>query len=205
MADDYCNRKNGTVEPDCFHPALKDILKDTYQCLIYQEQVMQIGIELAGMSEEDADKYLRKGIGKKKADIIAECEKVFADGCEKKGIVNKEEAIEIFSWIRKFARYGFNKCLHPETKLELENGKLISIKDIKVGDKIKCPIQNKQEYFNVKDKFCNGKKDIYEFTMDNGMSIMCTQDHKFLCTDGVKRTIFNIMENNFDIIVDDSV
>lgn len=109
MADDYCDRKNGDKKVEYFHSALEAIFKTTYGCNVYQEQSIQIGREIAGMTEEEADTYIRKGIGKKLADVIAECKKRFLEGAKKVGKVTEAEAQEIFSWLEKAQRYQFNK------------------------------------------------------------------------------------------------
>jgi DNA polymerase III alpha subunit len=108
MAESYAKRKNEEEKVEYFHPALEPILKKTYGLLIYQEQAMKIATELAGFTDTEAD-TLRKGIGKKLPEVIAKVKIEFVEKADKKGIVTKKEAEEIFSWIEKFQRYGFNK------------------------------------------------------------------------------------------------
>jgi len=74
----------------------------------YQEQSIQIASEIAGLSLQDSDHYIRYGIGKKKADIIAKAKKIFLSGCKKVGKVNESESYEIWQWIESAARYQFN-------------------------------------------------------------------------------------------------
>ena len=74
MSEDYCKRKNGEEEISYLHLGLKPILESTYGTLIYQEQCIAIAIQLAGFNEVEADN-LRKGIGKKKPEIISACNK----------------------------------------------------------------------------------------------------------------------------------
>lgn len=90
------------------HDLLMPILKDTYGCIVYQEQVMQIAQKLANFSQGRAD-ILRKAMGKKDDDLMAEQKDGFVKGC----ISNKVEeraAKNIWSFIEKFAGYGFNKA-----------------------------------------------------------------------------------------------
>ena len=108
MSQHYVDRKHGLEPVEYLHESLKDILAPTYGVLIYQEQAMRIAQKLAGFSESEAD-VLRKAIGKKKADVMAEVKKKFITGCEKVGTVNAKDAEEIFGWIEKSARYSFNK------------------------------------------------------------------------------------------------
>lgn len=61
MADLYAKRKNGEEPIEFFHPSLSNILKDTYGCLLYQEQTIRIARDIAGMSESEGE-TLRKCI-----------------------------------------------------------------------------------------------------------------------------------------------
>ena len=96
------------------HPALRPILEDTYGCIVYQEQVMQIVRDLAGYSLGRSD-LVRRAMSKKKADVMArEREKfIYGDGedvpgCVKNGIP-AEQAAAIFDEMTDFAKYAFNK------------------------------------------------------------------------------------------------
>ena len=108
MTQHYVDRKNGVQEITYLHPSLEPILKGTQGVLVYQEQSMQIAQQLAGFNLQEADN-LRKAIGKKKADLMAQVKKAFLEGAANKEIVTNEEAQEIFGWIEKSSRYAFNK------------------------------------------------------------------------------------------------
>ena len=69
---------------------------------------MLIAKVLSGFDLKEADS-LRKAIGKKRADLMAKVKKSFIEGAESQGVVTKEIAEEIFSWIEKSSRYAFNK------------------------------------------------------------------------------------------------
>ena len=101
------------------HPALKPILKVTYGCMVYQEQVMQIVRELAGYSLGRAD-LVRRAMGKKKLDVMAKEREYFIHGqtdeegnivipgCVRNGI-DEQSANKIFDEMAEFAKYAFNK------------------------------------------------------------------------------------------------
>ena len=110
MTQVYADRKAGKSDSpvEYLHESLEPILKETYGVLVYQEQSMAIVKKLAGFNGVQAD-TLRKAIGKKKADVMAEVKKAFMEGVEKKGEVATGVAEEIFSWIEKSSRYAFNK------------------------------------------------------------------------------------------------
>ena len=102
----YISRKHGKEKPDYLHEKLKNILKETYGVIIYQEQVMQIAQELSSFSASKAD-ILRKAMGKKSAEMERQ-KKDFIDGAVRNEI-SKDQAIYIFQLVEKFAQYGFNK------------------------------------------------------------------------------------------------
>jgi len=90
------------------HPDLKPILEETYGILVYQEQVMEIAHSLAGYSMNEAD-ALRMAMGKKKKELMKKEKEKFIQGCVKKGY-KRSLAENIFSFMEKFAAYGFNKA-----------------------------------------------------------------------------------------------
>lgn len=107
MGDIYRDVKRGERVPAYVSPKLKPILDPTYGALLYQEQVIYICQQLAGMNLVDAD-MVRKAMGKKKPEEMKKWQQVFIDGCKANG-TGGDEALEIWGWIEKFAGYGFNK------------------------------------------------------------------------------------------------
>lgn len=103
----YINRKNKGEKINYYHDSLKDILKDTYGIIVYQEQIMQIASKMAGYTLGEAD-ILRRAMSKKKIDILEKEEERFINGAIKKGY-SKETAKEVYDLILHFASYGFNK------------------------------------------------------------------------------------------------
>jgi DNA polymerase-3 subunit alpha len=103
----FVARKHGREEVVYPHPLLATVLGETYGVMVYQEQVMQAAQVLGGYSLGGAD-LLRRAMGKKKAEEMAEQRAIFRDGAAKKGIP-PEKADEVFDLMEKFAGYGFNK------------------------------------------------------------------------------------------------
>ena len=103
----YIKRKHGEEPPDYLHDQLKDILKETYGIIIYQEQVMQIAQELAGYTLGGAD-LLRRAMGKKIQSEMDDQREVFVAGAVERGVA-QGKATEIFDLVSRFAGYGFNK------------------------------------------------------------------------------------------------
>ena len=103
----YLACKHGMEEVHYLHPALKDILEETFGVMVYQEQVMMIAQVLAGYSLGGAD-LLRRAMGKKIQSEMDAQQKIFVDGAVANG-VEETVAAQIFEQAAKFASYGFNK------------------------------------------------------------------------------------------------
>lgn len=106
--DSYINRKNNGQKIEYLDEKIKNVLKDTYGVLVYQEQIMQIASVMAGFSLEEADN-LRRAMGKKKREILENAYKSFIDGSIKNGY-NIEDAKKMYEDILAFSSYGFNKA-----------------------------------------------------------------------------------------------
>ena len=107
MVDDFILRKKGQQRIDYFHPDLQQCLEPTYGVIVYQEQVMQIAQIIAGYTLGGAD-LLRRAMGKKKAEEMAQQRALFIEGAQAKGH-DPALAKQLFDLMEKFAEYGFNK------------------------------------------------------------------------------------------------
>jgi len=107
MVEDFINRKHGRAKADYFHPDLEKALTPTYGVIVYQEQVMQIAQIIGGYSLGAAD-LLRRAMGKKNADEMAQQRSIFVEGAIKRAI-DEKLATHLFDLMEKFAGYGFNK------------------------------------------------------------------------------------------------
>ncbi|CAG0931741.1 hypothetical protein RHDC3_01976, partial [Rhodocyclaceae bacterium] len=107
MVEDFINRKHGRAKADYFHPDLEASLTPTYGVIVYQEQVMQIAQIIGGYSLGAAD-LLRRAMGKKNADEMAQQRNIFVEGAVKRDI-DEKLATHLFDLMEKFAGYGFNK------------------------------------------------------------------------------------------------
>ena len=104
----FADRKHGKVKVDYPAKALEDILRPTYGTIIYQEQIMQILVKMAGFSLGEAD-IVRRAISKKKSEQLLEIEERFIKGCLEKGYDLKTSQ-NVYQLILKFAGYGFNRA-----------------------------------------------------------------------------------------------
>ena len=104
---EYLARKQGKVKIDYIDPSLESILKETYGIIIYQEQVMQIAVKMAGYTLGEAD-ILRRAMSKKKEDVLLKEKEKFISGSIRNGY-SETAALKVYNLILKFANYGFNK------------------------------------------------------------------------------------------------
>ncbi|NGX63752.1 MAG: DNA polymerase III subunit alpha, partial [Candidatus Anoxychlamydiales bacterium] len=107
MIPSFINRKHGKEKIEIDHSLMKDILKETYGVMVYQEQVMQIASALANFSLGEGD-VLRRAMGKKDHDQMNQQRQKFVHGAKQNNI-DQKLAESIFNKIEKFASYGFNK------------------------------------------------------------------------------------------------
>lgn len=104
----YIKRKNGKEDVEYLNAVLEDLTKETYGIIVYQEQLMKMAELYSGYSMKEADE-LRKGVGKKKKDIIDKHRELFVNGAEKNGH-SREQAEDIYlKVIIPAASYSFNK------------------------------------------------------------------------------------------------
>ncbi|MCP5480428.1 MAG: DNA polymerase III subunit alpha [Spirochaetales bacterium] len=107
MAESFINRKKGREKVAYPHPDLKEVLEDTYGVIVYQEQVMLISRTIGGFSPAEAD-ALRKAMGKKITEKMAEMRVKFQEGAAARGY-EKRFAADLYDQMAQFASYGFNK------------------------------------------------------------------------------------------------
>jgi len=107
MVDDFILRRHGKQEIEYLFDELEPILEETYGVIVYQEQVMKIASTIGGYSLGESD-ILRRAMGKKKVDVMAEQRKLFIDRAKERKFDTKK-AEQLFDLMAYFAGYGFNK------------------------------------------------------------------------------------------------
>jgi DNA polymerase-3 subunit alpha len=107
--DDFISRKHGRRQIEYLHPKTKNALENTYGVLVYQEQVMQIAKDLCGFSGGQAD-TLRKGVAKKKPEVLEALKKDFINGALKNSDISKAKMEEFWTSLEAFAAYCFPKA-----------------------------------------------------------------------------------------------
>jgi error-prone DNA polymerase len=105
----YLRRRQGREEVSYLHPRLKPVLEETLGVIIYQEQVIQTAIAIAGFTTGEADSLRRAMSRKRSREAMARLEERFLEGARENGI-DEDIARTAFSKIAGFAEFGFCKA-----------------------------------------------------------------------------------------------
>src|SRR5262249_49000815 len=144
-------------------------------------------VHLAGFSWGEVDKF-RKAMGKKLRDEMVKYRDKFITGCEKNGIIAKI-ADEIFSFIEPFAGYGFNKCAHGSTLIQLPDGASMPL----AADHRNPPAaimamwpDGRVRPHKVARIVRTGRKALLHIRTASGKSIKVTPEHRLLTAEGYR-------------------
>lgn len=221
----FIRRVNKQEPVSYLHPALEPILKDTFGIIVFQESVQEVMKQIGGLTKNESVVVL-KAMGKKQLDKLEKFQKQFLDYAHKEipgmdKIIDFTDPLDltktkkmtiaesIFNLCLAFASYGFNKCLvTSKTKVKDQNNQEIALEMIKQMD-----LHTKALYLQSVDPISKeiiidrclefidtGIKEVYEVEFEDGSKEFCTLDHEFLCTDGFKRTLYEINKNNHEIV-----
>jgi DNA polymerase-3 subunit alpha len=105
---EFAARKNGERQVTFDHPALAEVLEETFGIVVFQEQVMKLAVLVAGYSMAEGD-LLRRAMGKKKPEELARHRQQFIERAAERG-TERSVAEHLFDVIEPFAGYAFNKA-----------------------------------------------------------------------------------------------
>lgn len=190
FADEYKRRRK---EPELaqrhvFHPKVTEITRDALGLMIYQEHVIRVCTDVAGMDPSAADK-LRKKIGKSEGHEALEKDRdVFVKGCARRTVdMDEDTANRLFDSIVKFGRYGFNRCVDIGTKVSTMRGDR-PICSLRPGDVV---LGTSDGVLSLQKVLRVWPQEILEriyLEFDDGSDVVCTLEHRWLTDDGVKTT-----------------
>ncbi len=196
----YIQNKAGRGDSENVHEKMLQILAPTQNTLVYQEQVMRICSDVAGFSLREADD-VRRAMGKKKVKVLEGYEKQFVQGFQDSGLT-KDYAEEQWHSLLGFADY----CLAYDTLIVCRVGpwsfpfKIGWIVETKQPVHVLSKGENGNNYFQeVVQWHDKGIKEVFEYTFDNGETVTCTPDHKFMTAEGMV-PIEKIFEKGLDLV-----
>lgn len=191
-------KKTGKYEKYDEH--LDKILVNTGGSCLFQESLMQIAHEVFGLSLVVAED-IRRCVGKKDREEMKKYQNIIYSQAEKLNL-NKETAEKYWRLLSDSASYSFNKCLSPDTVVEVEEGYKMMF-EINRGDYIKAyNIINKQDEFVEVNEIFNSEAELYEIELEDGRKLRCSMDHKILCDDMTMRPLSYILNNKNKIVTD---
>ncbi len=106
---EYIARKHGKKPIIYYHPKMKDFLERSYGILVYQDDLLETALNLAGYTWETVDKF-RKAVGKKIPEEMAKQHKIFVAGCIEHSGMTEAQAEGLWALFEPFQGYGFNKA-----------------------------------------------------------------------------------------------
>jgi len=194
----YADYAQTGVFPESF-PQIDEILKDTGGAILYQESLMAIGNKVFGLSLNESE-TLRKIVGKKKVAEMPKWEQVIRDNAKR---LKLPDEVADFYWkaLDESANYSFCKCLSPETIVQKDSLEYVPMCEVKKGDKILSynPDSEMDESVEVIDIMHNSTE-MFEFEMEDGRTITCSMEHKFMCEDKKMRKISEILRTGEKIM-----
>jgi error-prone DNA polymerase len=105
----YLRRRQGLEPVAYLHPSLAPVLEETLGVILYQEQVMEIAIRVAGFSAAGSDAFRRAMGTWRSSDEMEKLHARFVDGCMGVSGLDREQAEELYRQVAAFASFGFNK------------------------------------------------------------------------------------------------
>jgi DNA polymerase-3 subunit alpha len=206
LLEDFVNIKQGNRLPSYEHPLMEPALKDTYSVIVYQEQVMQVAVDLAGFTRAEAD-HLRKAMGKKDKDKMAEMRQKWVDGCFKTAGMDDKRAGALFDKIEAFAGYGFNKSHAVEysvisvwtmwLRVKYPAEYFAACMSIVKEDKLPGLVKDAREYgIEVFPPDINLSTDRYRIV--GGNTIIAPFNSVLGCSDSTARRIVELRDQNRD-------
>ena len=112
LADAFVQRYRGAAPVRYLHPALAPILAPTMGVLLFQEQILRVAVEIAGLSWAQAD-FLRRGMSKMDAAEMTPLQQAFVQGCQRPPPqgpgFTPQQAQQLWEQVAVFSGYGFNQ------------------------------------------------------------------------------------------------
>ena len=195
MVEEYMMLRKGEIQPDI--KELGDLLPETYGVLCYQEQLNKIARDLAGFPGPQAE-TLRKHMAKKNMSELKKIEPAFIEGASKK--VDRATAEKIWERMVTFGRYGFSvihACLTDSQLITTRNGPMALRDAFETGAEIAYDDSGEIRFERASQWFDQGEKEVFQIELEDGSTIECTEDHKFLNQDGTWSTAKEVMARGY--------
>lgn len=176
---EFARRKRNPGMVRYVHPIVERYTKNTYGIISYQEQAMQIFVDLAGLTPSEGYVFI-KGAAKKKPELFQSMKQKFIDGASRKA--NKEVAESVWGQMEPFQGYAFNKSLQSSEKI-ITSEKDISIQELynrkQRGEALPSVYDRNGNPIEIVDVYDHGVIPCWKVMFSDGGEHKCTLDHKF--------------------------
>jgi DNA polymerase III alpha subunit len=202
----YIRRRQGREPVSYPHPKLEPILEDTLGVILFQEQILQIAMDLGGYTPAQADGFRRAMDRNRSAAAMEALRDDFLRACEKTSGVDEALGSEIFRSISGFAQFGFCRCLAGSTRIEDPvTGRTATLQELAdlsefyswrgVGTMLAPPVTSvlacgadlKLRPAGIVALYRNGVQPTYRVASHSGRSIIATGNHPFLTPQGYRQ------------------
>jgi len=213
----FADRKAGRekiefpIHPDFKGTVLEEILEPTLSLIVFQEQILEISNKIGGMTLQEGDN-LRKAMGKKDREKMKKMKTVFMDGGLKNGYTD-ESLKALWETMAIFAEYGFNRCLHGRTLVNIEGEGKITLDELfkkqeeNPNEKINVLSMFEDgslKYHKVKNVTKSGRKPLFTIKTESGKRIRLTKEHRMLTTGGYGTIEDGLLRIGAELMFDES-
>jgi DNA polymerase III alpha subunit len=207
----YIRRRQGREPVSYPHPKLEPILEDTLGVILFQEQILQIAMDLGGYTPAQADGFRRAMDRNRSSAAMEALRDDFLRACAETSGVDDKLGNEIFHAISGFAQFGFCRCLAGSTRIEDpitgRTATLSELADISefynwrgstlararyargvgVTSVMACGVDRKLRPAGIAAIYRNGVQPTYGVTSQSGRAIVATGNHPFLTPQGYRQ------------------
>jgi len=207
----YIRRRQGREPVSYPHPKLEPILEDTLGVILFQEQILQIAMDLGGYTPAQADGFRRAMDRNRSSAAMEALRDDFLRACAETSGVDDKLGNEIFHAISGFAQFGFCRCLAGSTRIEDpitgRTATLSELADISefynwrgstlararyargvgVTSVMACGVDRKLRPAGIAAIYRNGVQPTYGVTSHSGRAIVATGNHPFLTPQGYRQ------------------
>jgi DNA polymerase III alpha subunit len=202
----YIRRRQGKEPVTYPHPKLEPILEDTLGVILFQEQILQIAMDLGGYTPAQADGFRRAMDRNRSISAMEDLRDDFLSACAETSGVDEALGNEIFKSISGFAQFGFCRCLAGSTRIEDpisgRSATLAELADLSefyswrgvgtllappVTSVLACGTDMKLRPAGITALYRNGVQPTYRVTSHGGAAIVATGNHPFLTPQGYRQ------------------
>ena len=207
----YIRRRQGREPVSYPHPKLEPILEDTLGVILFQEQILQIAMDLGGYTPAQADGFRRAMDRNRSSAAMEALRDDFLRACAETSGVDDKLGNEIFHAISGFAQFGFCRCLAGSTRIEDPiTGRTATLSELAnisefynwrgstlararyargvgVTSVMACGVDRKLRPAGIAAIYRNGVQPTYGVTSQSGRAIVATGNHPFLTPQGYRQ------------------